>query len=65
MARSLEATSDRFHNAAGKPKNIPVLFILEEGVLLLQALFEVSTPGGGVEPQLARHGVQVQRDQVH
>ena len=32
MARSLEATSDRFHNAAGKPKNIPILFVQEEGV---------------------------------
>ena len=35
MARSLEATSDRFHNAAGKPKNILILFIQEKGVLLL------------------------------
>ena len=39
MARSLEATSDRFHNAAGKPKNIPVLFIQEEGVHLLNDTF--------------------------
>ena len=39
MARSLEATSDRFHNAAGKPKKIPVLFIQEEGVLLLNDTF--------------------------
>ncbi len=39
MARSLEATSDRFHNAAGKPKKIPVLFIQEKGVLLLRGTF--------------------------
>ena len=39
MARSLEAISDRFRNAAGKPKNIPVLFIQDEGVLLLHDTF--------------------------